>query len=71
VRSFAVALLWVQYVRTRPAEQGGVLRKTRAQNSDEDTIPKPCGLGSREPARSSNGSVFVRLLFGYFPVNVR
>jgi hypothetical protein len=46
-------------------------RKMHPQDKQEDTIPKPGGLGSREPARSANSSAFVRLLFGYFPVSVR
>ena len=36
-----------------------------------DTIPKPVGLGSREPVRGIACSAIVRALFGSFPVSVR
>jgi hypothetical protein len=41
------------------------------EDINEDTIPKPGGLGARELGRSLTRSDFVRLLFGHFPSNVR
>jgi hypothetical protein len=41
------------------------------KKDERDTIPKPGGLGSREPARVLRCSAFVRFLFGNFPVDVR
>ena len=54
-------------MRTRPVEQGAVLRRTRAENNDEDTIPKPDGLGRAREASGAGCPAFVQEWSSFCP----